>query len=226
MEAWPADATALAVLQEWLADLEPAQPRWSPEDVGGLRVAGVFVAGPRDLTGPGDAGDPGWAAAALLRSGSLLGEAVVSGRLGASYQAGLLALREGRLLEQAVRALHTRPDVVLVDATGRDHPRSAGLATHLGWALDLPSIGVTDRALIDPARSVPVQAAPGVRPVLVHPAWRTDAATAVAVIRSQLRVRTPAPLREARRLARQARAESAPPPSPSVDRWPAQDRDF
>lgn len=213
VEAWPADATALRALQLRLADLAVAQPRWNPGDTEGLRVGGIFVAGPRDLAGDGEAGDPGWAAAAVVVSGFLLDRAVVLGCLGARYQPGLLALREGRLLEQAVRALQVRPDVLLVDATGRDHPRGAGLATHLGWALDLPSIGVTDRALVDPTRSVPVGVGPGVRPVLVHPAWRTDAATAVAVVQSQLRVRTPTPLREARRLARQARADSTPPPT-------------
>ncbi|MBV8941103.1 MAG: endonuclease V [Solirubrobacterales bacterium] len=41
---------------------------------------------------------------------------------------GTLALREGRLLEAAVRALPAMPDVLLVNATGRDHPRGAGLA--------------------------------------------------------------------------------------------------
>jgi deoxyribonuclease V len=30
-------------------------------------------------------------------------------------------------------------DALLVDATGRDHPRRAGLALHLGAMLDLPT---------------------------------------------------------------------------------------
>lgn len=211
MGVWPEDATALAALQERLARLEAAEPRWQPRDPGRLRVGGVFVAGPREVSGNGAAGDPGWAAAVVLRAGTLLDAAVVRGRLGAPYAPGLLALREGPLLEQAVRALSVTPDVLLVDATGRDHPRGAGLAMHLGWALELPSIGVTDRALVDPARSTPVRARPGVRPVLVHPGWRTDSPVAVAVVSGQLGVRTPAPLREARRLARDARSREAPP---------------
>jgi hypothetical protein len=52
---------------------------------------------------------------------------------------------EGPLLEAAVRALPAQPDVLLVDATGRDHPRRGGLALHLGAALDLPTVGVTHR---------------------------------------------------------------------------------
>ena len=211
MGPWPADAPALAALQEWLTRLEVAQPRWHPEEPNRLLVAGVFVAGPRGVSGAGAAGDPGWASAVVLQEGSVVDAAVLSGRLGAPYEPGLLALREGPLLERTVRALAVRPDVLLVDATGRDHPRGAGLATHLGWVLELPTIGVTDRALVDPSRSEPTRAQPGARPVLVHPAWRTDGPTAVAVVRSQLRVRTPAPLREARRRARDARSRETPP---------------
>jgi len=54
--------------------------------------------------------------------------AVASGIAGAGYRAGLLALREGPLLEAAVRSLNQVPDILLVNATGRDHPRGAGLA--------------------------------------------------------------------------------------------------
>jgi deoxyribonuclease V len=128
--------------------------------------------------------------------------AAVTGRLGAPYQPGLLALREGELLERAVRALPEAPDVLLVDATGRDHPRRAGLALHLGWALDLPTVGVTRRLLHDGEGA---RRAPG--GLWVHAAWRTDLETAEQVVAAVTgRVRTPAPLREARRLARTARS--------------------
>jgi hypothetical protein len=43
-----------------------------------------------------------------------------AGRAGAPDQPGLLALREGPLLEATVRTLGQPPDVLLVDATGRD----------------------------------------------------------------------------------------------------------
>ena len=51
------------------------------------------------------------------------------------------------MLAAAVEALEVRPDVLLVDATGRDHPRGAGLAFHLGAMLDIPTVGVTHRTL-------------------------------------------------------------------------------
>jgi deoxyribonuclease V len=148
---------------------------------------------------------------------------------GAGYVGGSLALREGPLLESAVRALPRMPDVLLVNATGRDHPRAAGLALHLGAVLDLPTVGVTHRPLVASGPSPPparwsrselrwsgdvvaawVRTRADARPVVVHPAWRTDLDTAIAVVRASVgRARTPEPLRRARRAARLARARSA-----------------
>jgi deoxyribonuclease V len=64
-----------------------------------------------------------------------------------AYVPGLLALREGPVLASAVATLEPAPDVLLVDASGADHPRRAGLAVHLGWALGLPTVGITRRPL-------------------------------------------------------------------------------
>jgi deoxyribonuclease V len=158
--------------------------------------------------------------------------AVVAGEAGAPYEPGLLALREGPLLEAAVRSLAQQPDALLVNATGRDHPRGAGLALHLGAVLELPTVGITHRLLLAEGAWPPdergatnafhVDGEPigywlrtrrGTRPLAVHGAWRTDPKTAVAVVLATLDPgrRTPAPLREARRLARNARADSEAP---------------
>jgi deoxyribonuclease V len=159
----------------------------------------------------------------------LVAERVVPGVAGASYGPGLLALREGPMLADAILALPRRPDVLLVDATGRDHPRRAGLALQLGAALDVPTVGVTHRTLRavgDDAGPTPgdqaslrldgdevarwVRTAPGVRSVVAHAAWRTDPATAAGVVlRCAQGRRTPEPLRQARRVAREARERAA-----------------
>jgi deoxyribonuclease V len=148
------------------------------------------------------------------------------GVAGAPYEPGKLALREGPLLEAAVRALCEPPELLIVHAAGRDHPRGAGLALHLGAVLDLPSIGVTDRPL-GPARAPPpadrgatsrlvvdgvevarmLRTRAGARPVVVHAGWRTDLDTATWIALAATRdFRTPEPLRCARRLARHVRA--------------------
>jgi deoxyribonuclease V len=153
-------------------------------------------------------------------------QVVVTGRVSAPYRPGLLALRQGPILAEAVSALEFAPDVLVVDSTGMDHPRRAGLALHLGAVLDVPSIGVTHRPLLAVGdRPLPLRCArspvmldgelvgywvttrPRSRPVLAHAAWRTSAETAaqVALLASTPAARTPVPLQEARRVAREAR---------------------
>ena len=141
------------------------------------------------------------------------------------YEPGMLALREGPLLEGAVRALTEAPDVLLVDATGRDHPRRAGLALQLGAVLGIPSVGLTDRPLLargDEPEDERGAASPlvigdervgyllrtkaGTHPICVHAAWRTMPETALEIVLSVTgTMRTPEPLRIARSAARVAR---------------------
>jgi deoxyribonuclease V len=215
---WPGTREELIEEQLRLAALDPLPWRSRPA----ARIGAVFVCFARGGRGPGQAGDPGWAAAHAGRDAVAVG-----GRAGAPYEPGLLALREGALLEAAVRALAQPPDVLLVDATGRDHPRRAGLALHLGAVLDLSTVGVTHRPLVaegawppdEPGAMSPLflddelagywlRTRPGTRPLAVHAGWRTDPDVAIDVVLSTSRLRTPEPLRRARRRAREARAAS------------------
>jgi deoxyribonuclease V len=155
----------------------------------------------RGQGGPGVPGDRTRAAASVLRGRQVVAEVTILGVAGAAYVPGLLALREGPSLEAAVRALGLRPDV-LVDATGRDHPRRAGLVLQLGAILDLPTVGVTHRPLLAtgawpedrPGATSPLlldgelvgmwlRTRSGARPVAVHSGWRTDVDAAVRTVR-------------------------------------------
>jgi len=237
---WVMTADDLVRLQQRLAEEADEVDLWRPSERA-LLVAAAFCAFPTGRAGPGAAGDPACAAAVLwreelpagdaraastMRGGKVVSRTVVRGEAGAAYEAGLLALRAGPLLAAAVRALDGDPDVLLFDATGRDHPRRAGLALHLGAALGLPSVGVTNRILVAEAEAPGASAgsrAPirlgnelvgyalrsraGVNPILAHAGWRTDPGTALAVVRRLVvRWRTPEPLRLARHEARLARA--------------------
>ena len=247
---WPSSPEALADLQRELAEANRAAPPCDlPDDP---LVGACFLAFARGEAGPGHAGDRGWAAAVVWRAGAAAGprrsdhplrgvvqggtprqardvpaQAVVAGRVPSPYAAGFLALREGPLLAAALDALPARPDVVLVDATGLDHPRRAGLAVHLGAVCGLPTVGVTHRPLVA-AGSDPgpqrgeradvvldgevvgswVRTRTRARPVLAHAGWRTSVEMAAALVlrASTEGARTPVPLQEARRVAREARA--------------------
>jgi len=224
MATWPATAHELTQLQQALGEMTPG--RWQPPTTL-LRIGACFVCFER-VQGAGATGDRGFAGAAVTYRRRLLAGVTSSGSASGPYLPTLLALREGPLLEQAVRALPTVPQVLLVNATGRDHPRRAGLALHLGAVLGLPTVGVTTRPLAAegawPAdqrgATAPllldnevvgcwVRTRPGAKPVVVHAAWQTDAQDAVGVVLAATRrARTPEPLRRARTLARTGRART------------------
>lgn len=254
---WPRTATALVETQRRLADASRSVEAWLPPEgpTPDLFVGGCFLAFGQGLIGPGGIGDRGWAVAVLWRGpqgftvpgdprdpdrvlvGSgphgprqaldVVAQTVVVGTAAAAYEPGLLAQRDGAFLEAAVRLLPRPPDVLLVDATGRDHPRRAGLALHLGAVLGVPTVGVTRRPLLargalpsaERGGTSPLylngevvgrwaRTRGGARPVVAHAGWRTSAETAASVVlaTSSEGARTPAPLGEARRVAREARA--------------------
>jgi deoxyribonuclease V len=222
-ESWPAGREELIAVQEQLGKVAP-DPWQAGEGISS--VAGCFICYPKRHEGSGAAGDLCWAAAALIRDGRLDAVEVVGGEASEAYEAGLLALREGPFLEAAVLRLPELPDVLLVNATGRDHPRRAGLALHLGARLSLPTIGVTRNPLLaegpwpddvrgastylrigDEAVGRWLRTKCGAPPLAVHAGWRTSPETAVTVVMAATgRWRTPEPLRQARRAARMARA--------------------
>ena len=248
---WPASDDELIELQSALgreARIASEEAPWTlgPESI----IGGCFVAYAPGEAGPGHPGDRAWAAAVSWtrggtvdrrpvdrhlrgargtprRADDVVGQAVVADRVPASYVPGLLARREGPILAAVVAVLAPVPDVLLVDATGVDHPRGAGLAVHLGAAAGIPTVGVTHRPLVgsgsepDPHRgaTAPVEVdglvagfwvctRTGARPVVAHAGWRTTAETAAAtvLVASTEAARTPVPLQEARRVAREARA--------------------
>ena len=225
---WPTSPQQLKLCQRQLGVASPAP--WRPHR-GTLAVGACVVCFARGQGGPGAPGDRAWAAACVLCGRELVAAVTVLGVPGAAYVPGLLGLREGPSLEVAVRALGLRPDVLLVDATGRDHPRRAGLALQLGSILDLPTVGVTHRPLLAsgawpedrPGATSPLlldgelvgmwlRTRSGARPVAVHSGWRTDVDAAVKTVqRAAGGHRTPEPLRVARMLARTARAGRSSP---------------
>ncbi len=249
---WPASedelvAEQLALAKAWAGALAE-QPLLTPSQP---LIVGCHVTFER-----GAQGDRAWAAAVAWSAGrgaskarssdrllkgvvqsgvprqapDVIAQVVVTGRATMRYIPGLLALREGPMLSAAIDALLSvgvQPDVVMVDASGRDHPRRAGLGLHLGAVFDLPSVGVTYRALVGQGdlpgaargRWSPVwvgdeevgrwvRTRSRTKPVLAHAAWRVDATAAaeLTLMASSEGARTPVPIQEARRVGHEARA--------------------
>ncbi len=63
------------------------------------------------------------------------------------YVPTFLSFREGPAIVSTFKKLKNPPDILMVDGAGINHPRRAGIATHIGVALDVPTIGITKKIL-------------------------------------------------------------------------------
>jgi deoxyribonuclease V len=93
--------------------------------------------------------DPDRAVSAIVvsRGGTVVERVHAVTPLSIPYVPGLLSFREGGPILEAFAALSATPDLAVFDGSGRIHYRQAGLATHMGVALDLPSVGVAKNLL-------------------------------------------------------------------------------
>jgi deoxyribonuclease V len=75
-------------------------------------------------------------------TGEVVESLAVEAPLPMPYVPGLLAFREGPVVEKALREMRSEPDLLLFDGQGIAHPRGLGIAAHLGVLLDRPTVGV------------------------------------------------------------------------------------
>ncbi|WP_096391661.1 endonuclease V [Halopenitus persicus] len=86
-------------------------------------------------------------AVVALQGGRIVERTHAVSPLSIPYVPGLLAFREGGPILDALATLSVEPDLAVLDGSGRIHFRQAGIATHLGVMLDLPSVGVAKSLL-------------------------------------------------------------------------------
>ncbi len=133
------------------------------------------------------------------------------------YLSGFLSFREGKALLSALRRLTLLPDILLVDGHGIAHPRSLGLASHLGIASGIPSIGCAKKVLLgnydQPGRKrgsysyiyidgkvigAALRTKDDVNPIFVSPGYKIDLHSALdLVLKCSKGFRIPEPLRRA-----------------------------
>ena len=175
-------------------------------------VAGVDVAYTKEMS-------IGAVAVLDFASLSLVESQVVRLKTRFPYIPTLLSFREIPPAYSAIKKLRTRPDVFLVDGQGFAHPYRLGFATHLGLAIDRPTIGVaksllcgkvepvgehgwaplTDRGEIIGAEVVTKA---GTKPIYVSVGHRVQLKRAIEIVSNCTRTyRIPEPTRRAHILA-------------------------
>ena len=92
-------------------------------------------------------GDEIISAIVAIRGGTVIERTHARKPLILPYIPGFLSFREAACIIAAARSLSVDPDLLMCDGNGRLHPREAGLATHVGVTLDMPTIGVAKRLL-------------------------------------------------------------------------------
>jgi deoxyribonuclease V len=163
----------------------------------------------------------------------LMDEAFARGKVSFPYIPGLLSFREAPLLIEVFQRLQHLPDVVLYDGQGIAHPRSLGLASHMGLLLDLPSVGCAKKKLVGdfgevglkPGSITPltmegrtigavIRTRRGVKPVFVSPGHRIDLESSIQLILKTCRgFRLPEPLRRAHLMVKRIRYQGSTSPT-------------
>jgi len=203
----------LRQLQEELSAAISLKPQGKLKTVGGVDVS---------------YGERAVAAYALfnLEGKRLVDSETVAQEITFPYIPTYLAFRELPILQELlerVRAKGMMADVVMVDGNGILHPRHAGIASHLGVLLGIPTIGITKSLLcgeVDLREMEPGEAryvllggervgaalktSPRAGPIYISPGNKVDLETAIEVTRALSSHKLPEPIRMAHELSHKA----------------------
>ena len=167
-------------------------------------------------------GDDAFAAVSIMdrRTGEIVEERTSRCKVRFPYIPTYLTYRELPPLRSLVR--DTPGTVYLVDGHGVLPPRRAGIASHIGVALDVPTVGAAKSLLVGQVDDVEAERSPirlggevagcmlrhGRKAAFVSPGHRTSLRRAVALCSEALQRGIPAPLRRAHELANEVRREA------------------
>jgi len=133
------------------------------------------------------------------------------------YVPGLLSFRESPLLLDVMKKVEQEPDLIVFDGQGIAHPRSFGIASHMGLLLNKPTIGCAKSLLFgkykEPGKEAGsvsklcsgnkiigavVRSRESVKPIFISPGHKIDLKTAIQImLKCCDGYRIPKPTREA-----------------------------
>lgn len=144
------------------------------------------------------------------------------------YVPTFLTFREGPPVVKLFRKLRVKPDILIIDGNGQLHPRKAGIATHIGVILDMPTIGVAKTLLCgkceqpmkigeygeimyqNEVRGTVLKSKEGCNPIYISVGHRISLMTATKIVKNLLKNhKLPEPLRLAHIYANEIKANSS-----------------
>ena len=91
-----------------------------------------------------DNGEYGISCAVLwdLKDNKIITTSFAQGKVNFPYKAGFLGFRESKLISLAINNAPLKPELILCDGHGINHPKKFGEAVQIGLALNIPSFGI------------------------------------------------------------------------------------
>ncbi|MFH1132864.1 MAG: endonuclease V [Nanoarchaeota archaeon] len=137
------------------------------------------------------------------------------------YIPGFLAYREMPVLVEAFSLLDKKPDVLMVHGNGILHPRRIGLASHLGLAIDTPTLGVATKLLCGEVSGgavildkevvgYEIRTKPFAKPIYISPGHKVSLKSCLEIFNATMRGhKLPEPLKVAHRYAANAKKKTS-----------------
>jgi len=77
-----------------------------------------------------------------LKDNKIIETSFAQGKINFPYKAGFLGFRESKLISLAIKNASLKPELIVCDGHGFNHPRRFGEAVQIGLALNIPSFGI------------------------------------------------------------------------------------
>jgi deoxyribonuclease V len=155
----------------------------------------------------------------------VLKERTIKRKVGMPYIPTYLAFRELPLITELIKTMKIKPTILLIDGNGVLHPYGMGIASHVGVALDIPTIGCAKSLLCGKQTSALnkvgdhseiefegkkigyayLSSSRAKKPIFISPGHKVSFETAIKVVKRLCRYKIPEPIRKAHSLATRIR---------------------
>lgn len=131
------------------------------------------------------------------------------------YNTGYQAFRELPAIMEAFNQLEEDPDITIIYGLGINHPRRIGIASHVGLALNIPTIGITEKNIFGKVENNKIHLNNEIvgfqlttkeyaNPIFASPGYKVSLGTTLNLIPQLIKPphKLPEPLHKARKVAR------------------------